>query len=78
MICTYCHQRLDRPAVDCSHPDDHPSLDTAERVVLAIEMDLCERHVLGALWQGLDPDTRDDIRTAWAALARAQLNEGEG
>ena len=54
--------------------DDTTSGMRARMAVDEILKDLCDRRGLKHEWQRIDPEIQDEIRTAWEAAVRKQID----
>jgi len=52
-------------------------MDTAERIVKAIEDDFTDRRGLRQEWEQIDADIQAEIRETWTRLVREELEKSE-
>lgn len=71
--CENCGGRLDRPGLFKCRAG-HPKPTIAQRIVRGIEADLRDRRGLRQNFETLDADTQDEIRDAWEAIIRREVN----
>jgi len=74
--CGNCNRRVDRPSHPfCTDQGNHVEPDVAQRIIEEIESDLTDRRGLRQEFEGIDPDTQDEIRDTWADLIRDKLDK---
>jgi hypothetical protein len=52
--------------------------DVAERIVKAIEDDICDRKGIGDEWEQIDNEIQAEIRDEWLAIVRIELKGMNG
>ena len=67
--CDFCMGRIDRPALlGCDREHEEPDL--AQKIVKAIERNLTDRRGLRQEFEGIDRETQEELRDAWAEIVR--------
>lgn len=72
--CENCGGRFDRPGLYDCRVKAHATADLAQKIVAAIERDLCDRRGLKHEFTGCDDDVQYQIRDEWAKIIRRHLN----